>query len=62
MAGFNNTPVSIELGGAEIVAWVPGAKVAAVCGGAGLLALCPALLHLSIELVQCPTPWVGDSA
>ena len=33
MAGFNNTPVSIELGGAEIVSWVPGANVAAVCGG-----------------------------
>ena len=33
MAGFNNTPVSIDLDGAEIVAWVPGAKVAAVCGG-----------------------------
>lgn len=33
MAGFNNAPVSIELGGAEIVAWAPGAKVAAVCGG-----------------------------
>ena len=33
MAGFDNTPVSIELGGAEIVAWIPGAKVAAVCGG-----------------------------
>ena len=33
MAGFNNTPVSIELDGAEIVAWIPRAKVAAVCGG-----------------------------
>ena len=33
MAGFNNTPVSIELDGAEIVAWIPSAKVAAVCGG-----------------------------
>ena len=33
MAGFNNKPVSIELDGAEIVAWVPRAKVAAVCGG-----------------------------
>ena len=33
MAGFNDAPVSIELGGAEIVAWAPGAKVAAVCGG-----------------------------
>ena len=33
MAGFDNTPVSIELGGAEIVAWIPDARVAAVCGG-----------------------------
>jgi len=33
MAGFDNTPVSIELGGAEIVAWIPNARVAAVCGG-----------------------------
>ena len=33
MAGLNNTPVSIELGGAEIVSWVPGASIAAVCGG-----------------------------
>ena len=33
MSGFNNKPVSIELDGAEIVAWVPRAKVAAVCGG-----------------------------
>ena len=33
MPGLNNAPVSIDLGGAEIVAWVPGAEVAAVCGG-----------------------------
>ena len=33
MPGLNNAPVSIDLAGAEIVAWVPGAEVAAVCGG-----------------------------
>lgn len=33
MPGLNNAPVSIDLGGAEIVAWPPGAEVAAMCGG-----------------------------
>ena len=33
MVGFNDKPVSVELGGSEIVAWIPRAKVAAVCGG-----------------------------